>query len=91
MIDLGSRVVANSTILSSELDAEIVLMDVGSGNYYNLEAVGREIWRALKQPTLVSDLCERLVASYDAPEDRIRSTVLKFLGQLQEHALIAVV
>jgi hypothetical protein len=90
MLDPGCRIVASSTVLSTELDDELVLMDITTGTYFNLEAVSLEIWRALAKPIAVSELCDRLIATYDAPEERIRTAVLRFLQQLQEHELITV-
>ena len=89
-INLSDRLVASATVLSTQMDEELVLMDVQTGNYFSLEEVSLEIWRALAEPMTVSDLCDRLIARYDAPEPRIRASVLKFLEKCKEHDLIRV-
>lgn len=90
MIAIDSRVVANPDLLSTELDGETVMMDAESGQYFSLDAVGSRIWRDLAAPVEVAALCRRLEDEYEAPPERIREDVLRFLNHMLEKRLIQV-
>ncbi|MEP9378546.1 PqqD family protein [Aquabacter sp. CN5-332] len=90
-LGLDSHIVAAPDILSADVDGELVLMDAVSGKYFTFEGVGADIWRALGAPVSVGALCDRLVGEYDAPEERIRASTLRFLNDILERHLIKVV
>lgn len=85
----------NSTVLSqsgsalaTEVDGEVVLIGIDSGQYYGLDAVGSAIWRGLDQPCRVDDLCARLQTDFDGDADTIERETLAFLDQLAARDLI---
>lgn len=90
MPTLTSRVQRSLSPLCTEIDGEIVMMDVDSGSYFNLDAIGSDIWRRLEQPVTVADLCDGLAADYAADLETIRRDVLALLGQMTEKGLVTV-
>lgn len=91
MVSPQDRIVADGDVLSTEVDGEVLMMDVDSGNYYGLDAIGSEIWRRLATPTEVAALCGQLEEEFDAPAAVIRRDVLALLDRLLEKKLIRVV
>lgn len=89
MIDRNSEVVRSTKPLATEIDGEAVLMDVDSGSYFNLDAVGTAVWNRLADPVRVDALCAALAQDYDAPDDVIERDVLAFLTRLHDNRLIA--
>ncbi|MBP2312720.1 PqqD family peptide modification chaperone [Azospirillum soli] len=90
MIAIESRVVAAPNLLLTEIDGETVMMEVESGQYFNLDAVGSHIWRELAAPVEVAVLCRRLEDEYEASPERIRDDVLRFLNQMLDKRLIRI-
>lgn len=90
MISIQSRVAINPDLLSTEIEGETVMMDVESGRYYALNAIGSRIWQDLAGPIDVEDLCRRLEDEYDAPPAVIRQDVLRFLNHMLEQRVIRV-
>lgn len=88
MIEISSTVSASSDLLSTEIDGELVMMDMESGQYFNLDQIGTVIWRELAQPRTVADLCRFLVDRYDAPAGEIERDVLDLLRQMADKKLI---
>lgn len=82
MLQLTDIVQANAEILTSEINGELVMMDIGSGQYYALDTIGNTIWQQLKQPCQVAVLCQQLGEFYDAPAKTIESDVLELLEQM---------
>lgn len=90
MLSLESRVRQADTPLVTEIDGEVVMMDVDSGSYFNLDAIGSDIWRRLAEPVGVSDLCDALAGTYDADIATIRRDVMALLGQMLDKGLVRV-
>lgn len=88
MIDSSSIVSACADLLSTEIDGELVMMDMERGRYLNLNSVGAVIWRELAQPRKVADLCRTLEERYHAPSGAIERDVLDLLRQMKAEKLI---
>lgn len=89
-VRLDHWVVVNPAVFAAALDDSAVLLDVQSGRYFEFNTVGSDIWARIAQPHRVDALCDALVGDYDAPRDRIQSTVLAFLAHLADRNLIEV-
>ena len=46
-IQLDSIIVRNVELLDSEIDGEIVMMNIESGKYFGMNKVGSEIWKMI--------------------------------------------
>ena len=88
---LSGTVVAAGEVLSSELGAEHVLLNLRDGTYYGLEEAGSDIWRLLQKPITVSDLCRAIVESYDVEPGRCREDVGNLLRDLVDRGLVDLV
>lgn len=89
-LTLDSVVATNPGFMTSEVDGELVMMDVEKGTYYGLDPVASRIWQELAEPTRLGDVCTRLIATYDVEQDRCESEVLAFVADLQRNGLVTV-
>jgi hypothetical protein len=92
----GKMALENSTIVSqsgdalaTEVDGEIVLIGIDTGQYYGLDAIGSTIWRGLAQPCRVGDLCARLQADFDGDAETIERDTIAFLEKLTARKLVS--
>jgi len=90
MIELSSVVSANADLLFSEIDGELVMMDMDSGRYFNLDRIGTAVWRELAQPREVREICRVLGEHYEAAPGEIERDVLDLLGRMLDSRLIRV-
>jgi hypothetical protein len=88
MITLDSRVVAVPDQLASELAGEVVILNLASGNYYGLDAVGATIWNLIQTPGTVRDLCNALAAEYQIEPEICTADVLELLTELVNEQLV---
>jgi hypothetical protein len=65
-----------------------VLLDVETGEYFSLNAVGREIWKLISGPTRVSDLVSAVADLMAEPDDSLESDVQDFVGSMLERGLV---
>lgn len=77
--------------LFSEVDNEVVMLDVISGCYYNLDPVGSDIWKRLQNVVSVGELCAALQQDYDADAETIRQDVIAWLDKMREKDLIIII
>ncbi len=83
MIQLSQIVSARPDLLATEIDGELVMMDMDSGRYVNLDRIGTIIWRELAAPRTVADLCKYLGEHFEASSDEIERDVLSFLDEME--------
>jgi hypothetical protein len=76
--------------LSTELDGETVIMDLESGTYSALDAVGTSIWKLLEQPVSFQEICREIMAEYDVEADGCHADLIAFLHELADNGLISV-
>jgi hypothetical protein len=74
--------------LTTEVDGELVMLDIDSGNYFNLDSIGTAIWGLLESPVRFGDLCQDLHTRYDAPLETIHADVATLLSRMLEHRLV---
>jgi hypothetical protein len=86
-----SSIVQRSTdAVATEVNDEIVLMNLERDRCYGLGSTGSDIWRRLREPIQVSDLVKQLWTVYDSAPGQIESDVLRTLNQFAEEGLIQV-
>jgi Coenzyme PQQ synthesis protein D (PqqD) len=87
-IESHSIVCWSKTPVATEINGEIVLMNMDRDRCYGLGNPGSEVWRKIREPIEVSELCRQLESMYSAPIDTIQRDVLKMLQELAAEDLI---
>mgnify|MGYP005848528323 CR=1 FL=1 len=80
----------NSSLLSSKLDNEYVMMSIENGEYYGLNTIASRIWDLLQQLTTAEKIIGILMNEFHVEEQQCRSDVMAFLRALQEKNLIII-
>ncbi len=74
--------------VATEVNDEVVLMNLERDRCYGLGSTGSEIWRRLREPIQVSDLVTQLWTEYDSAPGQIESDVLRTLNEFAAEGLI---
>ena len=90
-LSLESTVVRNPGIVESEIDGEVVAMNVDSGGLYGLDPVGSRIWHLISEAVPVSDICAKLLSEYEIEAAVCEQDVLSLLSELYAEKLITIV
>jgi hypothetical protein len=85
---LTATVCRDDDLLVQELDDEIVMANVESGQYFGFGDVGRQIWLLLDQPRAVADICTSLRDVYVVDAATCERDVVVFLSELLEKGII---
>ena len=84
-----SSIVQRSTAaVATEVNNEVVLMNLERDRCYGLGDTGSDIWRRLRDPIQVAELTAQLRSVYDSPPGQIESDVLRTLTELATEGLI---
>ena len=73
MLNLDSIVVKNENSIESEIDGQIVLMNLDNNEYYSLDSVGSDIWKMLSDKIMIKDIISHLLEEY-----KVESPVIGF-------------
>ena len=90
MIPIGetARYKPKASVIETDLETELVLLDPETRQMYSLNPVGRAIWRELSGHS-VGTLVGEITRAFDVERDRALDDVRRILGELLEVGLIA--
>ncbi len=71
-----------------ELDGEAVILDLGSGTYFGLNAVGTRIWQLIDQHGRLAVVLDHLCQEYDAEREVLQRDLLELVGRLADTGLV---
>ena len=88
-ITLESTISKRAELLSSEVDGEIVMMNIETGRYIGMNSVGSEIWKMIDTgASSVEDICIRLKQVFKVDDSTCQRGVLDFCSNLLKENLI---
>ena len=85
---MSTTVVVAADVLSSEMGAEHVLLNLRDGMYYGLEEVGIDIWKLLQRPITVAEICRIVSQTHDVDPGRCRADIARLLSEMAERRLV---
>ncbi len=89
-LSLQHIVSINPEILSSQIDDEVVLLNIEIGKYIGLNPIASIIWEQLKEPIQISSLTNQLTKEYDVPPSECEEDTLELLQKMLESQLITI-
>jgi len=89
-ISLDTRVRPNPELLSSELEGEAVILDLGSGVYFGLNPVGARVWELLRGGRDLRSVQAALLEEFDVPASRCEADLLELVRRMAADGLVQV-
>lgn len=86
---LGRTFVASNSIHWMESDEEVILADLKNETIFALDDVALRVWNGLIRGKSVGEIVRVVVDEYDAPEERIRNDIERFVEQLVDMGWLA--
>lgn len=85
-----SRIVVSAQQLSCDLAGEAAIVNLTTGVYFGLDAVGARIWNLIREPTTFANVRDQLSSVYDVEPQRLDRDLRDLFGQLVAHGLIEI-
>jgi len=89
-MDLCSIIVAAPNQVSTNLEGQVVILNLKSGVYFGLSAVGARIWELLEKPIEVSRIRDTILAEYQIDAERCENDILSILENMEQAGLIEI-
>lgn len=90
MITENSIIVVSNDQVYSDLSGEAVILNLNSGIYYGLNAVGARIWKLIQEPKAVKEIRDILLEEYNVERKNCEQDLLALLQHLKTAGLIEV-
>ena len=88
--ELSTKIKTCSAVISAELGPEIALLNINTGVYYTLNAVGASIWRQIQGTTTLAEIKSRLLEEYEVDEVHCERDLVRIVEELSASGLIEV-
>ncbi len=85
--DARARIVRREHLAATEVEGQVVMLDIDRGTYYGLGGAGSRLWTLLAQPRTLDELVQQMCADFAVDETACRADVLAFLKELIGHGL----
>lgn len=85
---LSDRVRIPPDVMARKVGDDTVILDLASGTYFGLDAIGTRIWGLLEEGRSLAEVCDAMVASHEVARERIEEDVLELARALGERRLI---
>jgi hypothetical protein len=85
---LESRIHVNEDVLHQDLNGEAVLLNLKTGMYFGLDAVGTRVWQLVDEKKSLAEIVEVIVSEYDVPQDRCTEDVLSLVADMEQRGLV---
>lgn len=67
---------------------ECLMMNLETGRYHGVGAVGARVWELLETPKTIAQLCAQICEEFDVDEQTCQADVLKFTNDLIENDIV---
>ena len=80
--------VIHPSVICRELSGETVLLNLESGVYYGLDAVGTRVWQLLMQGCTIAGVRDTMIEEYDVAPDVLNADVMRLIGELRDRGIV---
>lgn len=88
MAEMPLRVSVPDEVVARDLAGEALLVHLGTGTYFGLDATGTRIWHLLAEHGSPEDVVQRLLREFDVEETQLRRDLDALVAQLLEKGLL---
>jgi hypothetical protein len=87
---LNDTVTIPSQVMARQVGDETVILDLASGTYYGLDAVGARIWQLITEGLTLDGVCETVLAEYDVSREELERDLDDLLRTLAGKGLVQI-
>jgi hypothetical protein len=88
LIGDATMISRSPSVVTAEVDGEIVMMSIEQGRYFGLDDIGSDIWKRIEPPCSFATLIDGLAAAYEADRATIAADVQNLLGRMAEQDVV---
>jgi hypothetical protein len=85
---LDRAFVRSKDVMFRDLDGEAVILNLDTGTYFGLNAVGTRIWGLIEQHGRLDAVLDELCREYDATPAQLEKDLLELVERLEDARLV---
>jgi hypothetical protein len=82
-----TAVVRNPRLIAADMDGDLVMMSIESGEYFGLGGVGTRVWELIDTPRTLAQLTQAICAEYEVDAATCETDISRFLADLLANGL----
>jgi hypothetical protein len=87
-VSLDSSLVVPEDVIFRELDGEAIILNLGTGIYFGLDAVGSRMWTLFAASERLDRVAAALAAEYDVDPKTLEKDIVDLAEQLLAKGLV---
>ena len=87
-VNFDSVVTRCDDIVAGVVDADLIMMSIENGKYYQLNPSAGRVWSLLEQPRTVTEICEMLSKDFKVTPEACQKDVFRFLDELISRKIV---
>ena len=84
----ASLVKRTSNQVCCDMGGESIILNLKSGIYYSLDAIGARIWGLIEQPMAITAIRDAILSEYDVQAEVCERDILAFIERMDAAGLI---
>ena len=89
-MNLQSTFAVPAQVMTRQVGAETVVLDLASGTYFGLDPVGARVWQLVEQGKSLAEVCDVMIDEYDVARGELERDTLALAAELAEKKLVTV-
>jgi hypothetical protein len=90
-MNLSDRAKVPAQVMARQVGEETIILDLASGMYFGLDAVGARVWQLMGEGKTLAQICDTMRAEYEVSPEVIERDVLSLAESLCSRQLISAV
>jgi len=90
MMTDDSVIARSVSLVSSQVDGQVVIMNIDSGHFFQLNHTASRIWDLLETPQDLATIGRQLSDRFDVDQASCRADLAEFVGAMQQKGLLTV-
>jgi len=82
--------ILEADVVWRELDGEVVILNLATGNYYGLEGAANDMWRLLVEHGSTEKVVEIMARDFDVESGRVSQDLDTLVKDLETRAIVQV-
>ena len=88
VMDLASNVSIPDEVMTRKVGDELVILDLASGMYFGLDAIGTRIWQLVEAGNPLAEVCDVMTSEYDVTRDQMQQDLANLVAELHARGLV---
>jgi hypothetical protein len=78
----------NPDLLSVEMDGDLVMMSIETGNYFGVSGIGPRVWELIGTPRTFAELMDTICVEYEVDAETASADLRNFLEKLSDNGML---